>query len=78
MPRSSTPPLTLEILSVRFLNLPHSPYIIEVTQDGVLMRRKGTGKWLGPASWESIVSIAARASNRQRDGEPVHEMGVGA
>lgn len=76
MPRSSTSPLTLELLSIRFLNLPPGDYIAEVATDGIRVRRKGTTRWLGPASWESVISAAARVSNRQREGEPVREMGV--
>jgi hypothetical protein len=70
--------MTLEILSIRFLNLAPGNYIAEVATDGVRIRRKGTSRWMGPASWESIISAAARTSNRQREGEPVREMGVGA
>ena len=67
MPRSSTAPLTLEVLSIRFMDLPKADYIVEVATDGIRLRKKGTARWLGPASWESIVSAATRATLRRVD-----------
>lgn len=78
MPRSSTAPLQLEIVSLRFLNMAPSDYTVEVSPDGVRMRRKGTARWIGPASWESILSAAARESSRQTANAPLREMGVGS
>lgn len=79
MPRSSTAPMTLEILSIRFLHLAPADYIVEVATDGIRMRRKGTARWLGPASWESCLSAATRESVRRTGEEaPIREMGVGA
>jgi hypothetical protein len=76
MPRPSTGPLQIEVLSIRFLNLAPSDYAVEVATDGVRMRRKGTSRWIGPATWEQILSAAARTSVRETANEPVLEMGV--
>lgn len=76
MPRSSTAPLQIEVVSVRFLNMPPGNYIVEVATDGVRMRRKGTSRWLGPASWEQILQSATRTSVRETASEPIREMGV--
>ena len=65
MSRCSTAPLQLEILSVRFMDLPATDYVVEVATDGIRLRKKGTAKWLGPASWESILSAAARSTMRR-------------
>lgn len=78
MPRSSTAPLQLEVLSIRFLNMPSSNYTVEVATDGVRMRRKGTSRWIGPATWEQILSAATRTSVRETTSEPIREMGVGS
>lgn len=76
MPRSSTAPLQLEVLSIRFLNLAPANYTVEVATDGIRMRRNGTSRWIGPASWEQILNAATRTSSRETASEPVREMGV--
>jgi hypothetical protein len=78
MPRPSTAPLQLEVLSIRFLNLAPADYAVEVATDGVRMRKKGTSRWIGPATWEQILSAATRTSVRDTANEPVREMGVRA
>lgn len=67
MARSSTAPLTLEVLSIRFMNLPAADYVVEVATDGIRFRKKGTARWLGPATWESLISAAARSTMRRVD-----------
>ena len=78
MPRASTAPLQLEVLRITFLNLAPADYCVEVATDGVRMRRKGTSRWIGPATWEQILSAATRTSVRETANEPVQEMGVRA
>lgn len=76
MPRSSTAPLTLEVLQIRFLNLAPANYVVDVASDGIRMRKKGSAKWVGCASWEQILSACARTGLREQDAQ--REMGVGA
>jgi hypothetical protein len=78
MPRSSTAPLTLEVVSLRLLHLPPANYIAEIATDGIRLRKKGSARWFGPASWEQILSAAARTSVREISDDPHREMGVGA
>lgn len=79
MPRSTTAPLTLEVLSVRCIGVAPSNYTVEIATDGIRMRKNGTSRWIGPASWESILSAAQRESVRQTaNDEPRREMGVRA
>jgi hypothetical protein len=47
------------------MDLPATDYVVEVATDGIRLRKKGTAKWLGPASWESILSAAARSTMRR-------------
>lgn len=77
MPRSTTAPLTLEVLSVRCIGLAPANYTVEVATDGIRMRKNGTSRWIGPASWESILSACQRESVRQTASEsPLREMAV--
>lgn len=77
MPRSTTAPLQLEVLSVRCLHLAPANYTVEIATDGIRMRKNGTSRWIGPASWESILSAAQRESVRQTASEEPHrEMAV--
>jgi hypothetical protein len=78
MPRSSTAPLTLELISIRFLHLAPANYTAQLSTDGIRLRKKGTAQWLGPASWEQILNAAARTSARDASDDPRREMAVGS
>lgn len=61
-------PITRQV-AIRFLGYPIRDYVVSITSAGILLRKKGTKAWYGPASWGEILNSAARVSARELEVE---------